>query len=156
MPIYEYGCNFCGVKTEILHGMNDTPELRCTCGSGDITKLMSACGFKMRDTHAINQARDTKKSDSDMKQELKEDHLVHNFTPIGKNGVSDVHQDVKSQGSFVRDKMQEEVEKNSNKTKAKQNEWMKKAMKRAPERSREIVKRKKKKESEGRKITVTS
>lgn len=44
MPIYEYRCRDCGKNFEYLVIGNDTPE--CSgCGSKNVDRLMSACGF---------------------------------------------------------------------------------------------------------------
>jgi len=44
MPIYEYFCNACDKKFEMLVMGKETPECP-TCGAQDINRLMSACGF---------------------------------------------------------------------------------------------------------------
>ena len=34
MPLYEYGCSACGTTTEVRHGFDDTPVLKCEkCGA---------------------------------------------------------------------------------------------------------------------------
>ena len=44
MPIYEYHCNKCDINFETLVLSGETPQ--CTkCGSTEVTRLMSACGF---------------------------------------------------------------------------------------------------------------
>jgi putative FmdB family regulatory protein len=40
MAIYDYECNTCKQVTEIVHGMSETPELECSCGSSDIVKVI--------------------------------------------------------------------------------------------------------------------
>lgn len=44
MPIYEYFCNACDLKFEMLVMGKETPACP-TCGREDINRLMSACGF---------------------------------------------------------------------------------------------------------------
>ncbi len=47
MPIYEYECNACKKKFETLVMGNTVPG--CPgCGSHDLSRLMSACGFVSR------------------------------------------------------------------------------------------------------------
>ena len=65
-----------------------------------------------------------------------------------------MYNDVKAQGNYVRDQMQETAEKTEATKKAKANEWKKQAMKRAPQRSKELVARKAKEAQAGRAITV--
>ncbi|MFC1714089.1 FmdB family zinc ribbon protein [Candidatus Poribacteria bacterium] len=52
MPIYEYKCNECGGVQEVLHtGMRDVESVKCTdCGSGDLTRLISAFNVSMGGT----------------------------------------------------------------------------------------------------------
>ncbi|MBC2714710.1 MAG: zinc ribbon domain-containing protein [Desulfobacteraceae bacterium] len=44
MPIYEYNCEKCDKKFEILIMGNDKPECPC-CGTVKVKRLMSSCGF---------------------------------------------------------------------------------------------------------------
>lgn len=46
MPIYEYRCSDCGQEFEVLHGINETPRLRCDkCQGANVTRLMSTGAF---------------------------------------------------------------------------------------------------------------
>ncbi|MEW6607941.1 MAG: zinc ribbon domain-containing protein [bacterium] len=40
MPIYEYRCQKCGEKFELLQGINETPVCN-SCGSKELTRLFS-------------------------------------------------------------------------------------------------------------------
>lgn len=44
MPIYEYFCDTCDKKFEMLVMGKETPKCP-DCGKADIRRLMSACGF---------------------------------------------------------------------------------------------------------------
>ncbi len=47
MPIYEYRCAKCGTVTEVLHlGREEAPSCK-SCGSTELTKLMSAPNISM-------------------------------------------------------------------------------------------------------------
>jgi putative FmdB family regulatory protein len=51
MPIYEYQCQSCGDKFEIMHRMSEGPSKSCDeCGSADLKKLISAVGFQLKGT----------------------------------------------------------------------------------------------------------
>ena len=51
MPIYEYQCQVCGNKCEIMHRMSEGPSRDCSeCGSANLKKLISAVGFKLKGT----------------------------------------------------------------------------------------------------------
>ncbi|MCE5271043.1 zinc ribbon domain-containing protein [bacterium] len=46
MPIYEYQCADCNKVFEVLHGINEKPELHCeSCGGSKVTRVMSAGAF---------------------------------------------------------------------------------------------------------------
>lgn len=51
MPIYEYRCNNCEHRLEILQKISDTPTLTCPeCGKEALVKLVSAAAFKLKGT----------------------------------------------------------------------------------------------------------
>ena len=42
MPTYDYICNKCNSATEAFHGINDSPEIKCSaCGSNDTKRSIS-------------------------------------------------------------------------------------------------------------------
>ncbi|ADJ27364.1 FmdB family zinc ribbon protein [Nitrosococcus watsonii] len=49
MPIYEYRCQACGHKMELLQKITEEPLLRCpSCGKEQLRKLVSAAGFRFK------------------------------------------------------------------------------------------------------------
>lgn len=47
MPIYEYSCNKCLSRFELLRRLSDTAEVKCNkCGSDEVEKVISrfSCG----------------------------------------------------------------------------------------------------------------
>lgn len=51
MPIYEYQCDDCGHKLEILQRMRDDPLKTCpSCSHDTLRKLVSAAGFQLKGT----------------------------------------------------------------------------------------------------------
>lgn len=42
MPIYEYACQSCGKRTELLQRMDDPPLATCPQCGGEVKKLVSA------------------------------------------------------------------------------------------------------------------
>ena len=51
MPIYEYQCQVCGHKQEVMHRISETPSLECgACGAHELKKLISAVGFQLKGT----------------------------------------------------------------------------------------------------------
>ena len=49
MPIYEYKCEHCGEKFEVLQKVNDEPLTECIlCSEGPVKKLISASSFILK------------------------------------------------------------------------------------------------------------
>ena len=44
MPTYEYVCEPCGGKAEIVHGIKEDPEVICPKCKGPMTRLISGGG----------------------------------------------------------------------------------------------------------------
>ena len=51
MPIYEYQCQACEYKQEIMHRISEEPSKECSsCGKNELKKLISAVGFQLKGT----------------------------------------------------------------------------------------------------------
>ena len=51
MPIYEYQCEDCGHKFEVMQRMSDDRLTTCpSCGNDSLKKLISAVGFQLKGT----------------------------------------------------------------------------------------------------------
>lgn len=48
MPIYEYGCQKCGRKHEVVQKMADKPLTRCPSCKGKLTRLLSASALQFK------------------------------------------------------------------------------------------------------------
>jgi putative FmdB family regulatory protein len=48
MPIYEYGCEKCGKKLEILQKSSDAPKTECPDCGGELKKLISNSSFRLK------------------------------------------------------------------------------------------------------------
>lgn len=49
MPIYEYQCKSCGHEMEAFQRLSDDPLKECpSCGDLELTKLVSAAGFRLK------------------------------------------------------------------------------------------------------------
>ncbi len=49
MPIYEYRCDSCGTRQEVLQKISDAPLTDCpSCGRPGLQKLVSAAGFHLK------------------------------------------------------------------------------------------------------------
>jgi predicted nucleic acid-binding Zn ribbon protein len=138
--------------------MTERPEIECPeCHVVPAKKLMSCPNISTRGTKKMaarlhsNHCRE-----SDMRQDLLENHGVEKVAPLQRRTFRSVYDDIKGRGSMVKDQMQAEREQKVAATEKKQREWKKAAQKRAPQRSREIVERRKAEKAAKRKITVTS
>jgi putative FmdB family regulatory protein len=50
MPLYEYECNECGRRTEVLQGYNDPPPAACLECGGSMRRLPSAPAVQFKGT----------------------------------------------------------------------------------------------------------
>ncbi len=51
MPIYEYECDNCGDRIELIQRMGDPPQTECpSCRTHALRKLVSAAGFRLKGT----------------------------------------------------------------------------------------------------------
>ena len=49
MPFYEYQCNACGHRLEVLQKISDEPLRYCPeCGEADLKKLISKSAFRLK------------------------------------------------------------------------------------------------------------
>jgi putative FmdB family regulatory protein len=68
MPLYEYECESCGHRFELIQRFADPPAERCaSCGKGPIHKLLSAPAFHFKGTGWYVTDYGNKKSDGSPK-----------------------------------------------------------------------------------------
>jgi putative FmdB family regulatory protein len=78
MPIYEYQCEKCGKKIEVIQKMSDKPLKKHEQCGGALTKLISAAGFQFKGTgwyvtdYARKSSGESKDTSTDKKTETKE------------------------------------------------------------------------------------
>ena len=49
MPLYEYQCDACGARFELIRKFSDPPVETCpTCGAGPVQKLVSSPAFQFK------------------------------------------------------------------------------------------------------------
>lgn len=154
MPAYDYKCPECESVGEVVHKMDEKPVYLCPQCDVVMKRVYNSFGVNHGETLSHGKVVDHFKKEADMKQEMKEDYGIEGFKPITAKNMKEVYDDVKSQGSFVKERMQAQVEQNAAAKKKKSREWMTKAMKRAPERSIEKVERKKAEEAKKRAIRI--
>ena len=78
MPLYEYQCQLCGERVEVIQKLNDPPYAHCPKCSGDMKKLMSApaiqfkgSGFYKTDYSSSPKPETKSESKSESKSETK-------------------------------------------------------------------------------------
>jgi putative FmdB family regulatory protein len=143
LPNYEYKCPECDSVGEIFHGMNENPIYDCPQCEVEMKRVFTSFNIGQGKRLIQQKIADKLKHESDMKQEMKENYGVEGFQPITAQSMEEVYNDIKASGSFVKERMQAETERTESKRKKKSKEWMSKAMKRAPQRSREKVEQRK-------------
>jgi hypothetical protein len=134
--------------------MTESPTYLCPQCEVEMKRVYNTFGLTHGKRLIHDKVQDKLKHESDMKQEMKEEYGVEGFQPIAASSMKEVYDDVRSQGSFVKERMQAETERTEAKRKKKSREWMTQAMRRAPERSREKVERKKAEAAKKRAIRV--
>ena len=50
MPLYEYQCQNCGKKTEVIQRFDDAPLAACPACGGEVKKLISSPAFQFKGT----------------------------------------------------------------------------------------------------------
>ena len=140
MPTYDYRCTECELVAEARHGINDRPQLQCPdCGTPKMKKMVSACGFSVKNTHLKGHLKDNCKANTEMRQDLLENHGIENVTPVGAKDLSQVYKEVKAAGDSVKDQMQAEKAKGAEKSRNKMREWKRKAQPRADGRGPHVL-----------------
>jgi hypothetical protein len=92
--------------------------------------VVSACGIIIRNTGNRRASIDRAKSEREARADLRENFGVEKIHPVGTESLMEVYNGVKSQGTMLRDQMQQKREENAKATKAKQREWAVKANRR--------------------------
>ena len=154
MPAYDYRCPECEMVGEFVHAMAEEPAYECPDCGVPLRRVYNSFGMSHGRRLVQAKIEDKLKAESDMKQEMKEDYGVESFKPVGATSMKDVYNDVKSSGSFVKERMRAEAERIEAARDKKAREWKKGAMKRAPQRSRELAERKAKKAAADRAVKI--
>ena len=78
MPLYEYQCQACGERVEVIQKFSDPPYAHCPKCGGDMKKLMSApaiqfkgSGFYKTDYNASKPSSSSSESKPETKSETK-------------------------------------------------------------------------------------
>jgi hypothetical protein len=135
--------------------MSDSPSVECECGKR-MKKVFHACGIVVAGGLSKSRVLDSMKREGEMRAELKHDYGIEKFAPIGRNTTADVYRDVKGSGTFVKDQMALETERNNERRDAKMKDWKAKAQRRASKRREEMRQRKEAEAAAKRRITVTT
>lgn len=155
MPLYEYECKKCGAITIELHNYNEHPKIVCEqCNSTDLVKIVSNYSVKIGKTIESEKKKDLNKKNEYIKKDLKENYGIEKINPIRKTTLQQIYKDVKSAGNSIQENMQMQREHNQKKTKEKQREWMKGALKRTPRRAKERREKRAEEEYNNRKIDL--
>lgn len=68
MPLYEYGCTSCGFVTDIRHGFDEKPDVKCErCGASLVRRFSAAPIVFKGSGFYVTDSRKSSKSDSSEK-----------------------------------------------------------------------------------------
>lgn len=139
MPTYSYACLTCDREFEALRPIVCRDDSPCpNCGSSSTKRHVSACHFVFRESGTVRKLTDRGKFEAEAKADLAENYGVAKINPIRNTSIANIYRDVKQQGSFVKDRMQQSAADNETKTRKKQREWAIEAHKRTPTRAKII------------------
>ena len=90
MPIYEYECNSCGHRLEMIQRVSDPPLADCPeCKAATLRKLVSLAGFRLKGTGWYETDFKTKSDQKPGKSESKPDESKKSgASETGGNGSS--------------------------------------------------------------------
>lgn len=154
MPVYDFSCPGCGTLIEVCRSMSSNDPVVCSGCGEQMKRVYGVPNFKIGKTIVGMKAKEIVYRDSSLRSELKESQGVEKIFPAGMRGMDEIYRDVKASGTYVRDRMQQEKEVSDKKRRLKQKDWMGKAMKRAPARSKEMVERKAAQAAKDRSISL--
>jgi putative FmdB family regulatory protein len=157
MPRYDYKCKQCGYETEHQHSFKEEPEFKCPdCEDSVLVKFFTNLNFSIRNTTLKRRLKEQYEKETDMRQDLRENHLVEKVAPVAAQTIEQVHKEVKAAGSAVKDKMQQQIALGEEKSLRKRREWAKDANKRVKKRTLEKRERDAAEAAQKRKITVST
>ena len=157
MPRYDYKCKQCGHVAEHTHSFKVNPEFVCPdCEDSVMSRMIGCPGISVKHNHVANKLRDQHRKEQEMRQDLRENHMIEKIAPIACSGIEQVYNEVKASGSATKEKMQKTIEQNEAATKLKQKQWQIGANKRVEKRTIESQERKAAEAAAKRKITVST
>jgi putative FmdB family regulatory protein len=110
MPTYDYKCKKCGESISIVKGINEKFESACPDCGGELNRVYTSFYFSIQKFAPKSAKIDSIKKNLDMREELKEKHMVHGVTPLRGQTVADVYREINKSGGKVREEMQRSSE----------------------------------------------
>ena len=110
MPTYDYDCTKCNERVSITKGMNEKFDAVCPDCGGSLKRVYSSISFSIQKFVPKSSKVDAIKKNLDMREELKEKHMVHGVTPLQGQTVADVYREINKSGGKIREEMQKSSE----------------------------------------------
>jgi len=154
MPAYDYKCPECGEIQEFTHGMTESPVVKCPECDAVMVKKFCAPQISVRDTINRSKVKDFKKDKRDKKIDLRENYNVHETHALGGKTFNQVYDEVKRQGSRVKDGIDARVENTKKRQEQRQKEQNEKSRKRVLKEHKKIEERAQKRAADARKINL--
>lgn len=155
MARYDYSCLECNKVQEIVRDMNDRSPVLCQSCNTQMKRIYSVPNIGTNGSLAEKQKlKDLYKAETEIRHDLKENHLIEKVKPSPGKNLYDVYKGVKESGGMVKEAMLRTIERNSKKVAEKGKIWRKEALKRTPQRAKEKKERRMEEQRLKRRIVV--
>ena len=155
MPNYDFLCEKCGAEFELFRHINDAGEVACPKCGGNAKKIPSLVGFAIHNTLQNQKRVDGNARDDELERKLKQRFNLRGIDRL-HGTMQDTYNDAMAQEGLIKDQMAAQQEAQAKQTEAKTREWKKGALKRTPQRAKEMKERKAKEAFEKRKIRLST
>ena len=154
MPNYDYICQKCGNEFEDFKPIAESAHTKCPKCGGNANKTVSLVGFAIHDTMRNRRTADNAARDADLERDMKDRLGIAGIQKLKSTSMQDIHHDAMIQKDMIREQMAFQQEDKERKNAAKMREWKREALKRTPQRAKELKERKAREAFEKRKISL--
>ena len=154
MPNYDYICPKCGNEFEDFKPISKSEHSVCPKCGAKANKTVSLVGFSIHDTLSARKRSDNAARDADLERDMKDKLGIVGIQKLNSTSMQDIHHDAMIQKDMIREQMAFQQEDKAKKTDAKLREWKREALKRTPQRAKEMKERKAKEAYDKRKISL--
>lgn len=107
MPTYNFKCNSCCRDFVAVLPVSKRDDASCPeCSSKNVSRDYTGMNFSIARINVGGKGVDSIKRQMDMRDELRENHLVHGVSPLNGKSFEEIYKDIKKGGSKVKEQMQ--------------------------------------------------